>query len=238
MRIYQGCLDPTLGELWEVDSFIPTNLAGCQFWYDGTMPNPVHATGGNADAFYDLSGNGRNALQATPSKQPLIVSSGSGIVLRGDGISTTMTALFARNQPTYLAVLTKWTAAANKRLIDGGSINGNQFIAADSTHYYIYSGSYGVYVPMAAATWQVLEGFSNGASSWGAVNGGVKATGAGGALNCGGVTLFSRFQLDSYAVADIGAVVCYDSDPTDFYRQRIVNYLRRAALKLGQFIML
>ena len=81
--------------------FKPTNIPGCAIWLDGLDPNGtgvVPANGASISTWTDKSGNGRNATQATTSKQPIYVLSqglqfvpANATVLQGSAFTNTTT---------------------------------------------------------------------------------------------------------------------------------------------------
>ena len=97
--------------------------------------------------WYDQSGNGNNAAQASESSQPQIVSSGAVIKVNNvsavdfDGFSNYLeTATFTEiEQPTSYFGVFKFDDNKNQNIFDGSS-SGRQIIGEDGTSYKFYGG--------------------------------------------------------------------------------------------------
>ena len=78
--------------------FVPTRLPGLAFWYDAALSTYASGT------WHDLSGNGNDAVQPTPSQQPShTVDQGGRQLLRFDGVND---ALLVATPPDLSAGLT------------------------------------------------------------------------------------------------------------------------------------
>ena len=119
---------------------------------DGELDTALLLTfAGSDDVFvakwYDQSGNGNNAAQASESAQPQIVSSGAVIKVNNvsavdfDGFSNYLeTATFTEiEQPTSYFGVFKFDDNKNQNIFDGSS-SGRQIIGEDGTSYKLYGG--------------------------------------------------------------------------------------------------
>jgi len=224
------------GALWQ-----PWHLSGCAAAFctnTAAYPNAVHLTGGNVDTFYDLSGNGRDLLQAVAGSHPRWGASGSGGVLGFDGTDDKLKASpFALNQPDHIFVLGKYTTgAATAYLWDGNTADSGACyrVAAPTNNSYVYAGG-GAAINLASAnaTWTIYDANYNGASSLAALNGAAPSTANIGAGNKGGFALCSAGNGNARIAADIAAVVVYNRSLAESDRQRVIRWMRRQAAMLG-----
>jgi hypothetical protein len=59
--------------------FTPRLIAGLEGWWDASVPSSVTLNAGNVSSLADLSGNGRDAAQATASRQPAYTNFRNGL---------------------------------------------------------------------------------------------------------------------------------------------------------------
>jgi hypothetical protein len=69
-------------------AFTPRSIASLALWLDSLDPSTIHAAGGAVSQWNDKSGNGRNAVQASSSQQP-VYNMGNGLTF--DGVDDTLT---------------------------------------------------------------------------------------------------------------------------------------------------
>ena len=97
-------------------TFSPTAIVGCSLWLDAADSATVAVDGtGNVSQWDDKSGNGLNAVQATPSRQPK--ASGGGISFAG--ISQFLQVTSPAIRPAQLFVVARATAASGVLLQKG-----------------------------------------------------------------------------------------------------------------------
>lgn len=144
------------GDVGGLPPFVPFMFPLLAAWYRADQGITI-ATG--VSQWNDLSGNGRHQLQATGTKQPLLIASAvNGLpALRSDGVDDMMAVAVALGQPQTIFCVTKvisptqvnadtiWSESASLFLIDdatprtllgaGSNILYNQQVAKDAYKY-------------------------------------------------------------------------------------------------------
>jgi len=142
---------------------------------DGTEANGAAYTGQPFDGFvstwYDQSGNGNDATQATTTAQPKIVSAGALVTggLDFDGVGDYLqTATFSsESQPLTKIAVTNFSALGNTRyVIDGSSVNRGAMGTSATPSWRLFAGTVDDYATgPSTATDYLMFGLINGASS-------------------------------------------------------------------------
>jgi len=163
---------------------------------------------GFVSTWYDQSGNGNDATQATTTAQPKIVDAGSLVVggLDFDGVDDVLSITSSITPASFFAVASHGGGAFN-RVISNGV--GTSAIIANPTSYLTRFGNTTGRNMGASTTSQVLAtAIDSGSSDLCGLNG---ATGSSGD--------FGSFASDSYAISsnggwdgNINEVIIYDSD--------------------------
>lgn len=190
----------------------------------------------NSSQYTDLSGNGNHLVQATAAKQPLVVASGTGHLLRGDGTADFMAANYAADQPRTRYLLAKPTVQASARvLIDGFAADtGALKHKAASTTTQANAGSAFDGPVLTDATWQIFRLTLNGAASSIAINGGAPTVGDAGAGDPEGLTLGAAGGgAAGWAVADYACVLDYSGVHDAATAARVERYLSRLKQRLA-----
>lgn len=211
--------------------FIPPHLSGCQLWLAADRITGL-ADGGAVGTWSDLSGNGRDATQATAAKKPTYktaIINGKPVV-RFDGIDDYLkTAAFTLNQPVTIGMVLNPNAltALNYYVLDGNTDDTQDIYASDATHLRLYAGVAGPEVdkPTAAC---VLMAMFNGAASSLAINGAAPTVANAGASNAGGITIgTSGSTFQSPGAFDMAEMAVYNRALDAGERGRLTRYLGR-----------
>lgn len=166
---------------------------------DKTLATFCSGTDGFVVTWYDQSGNGRDATQATASLQPKIVSSGTVITgsnskpaAQGDGSDDRLVASFTLASGATCHVIFNATGgAANYSICDGATGN-TQRIFRKSTGGLHRAGADEIgATSFSTSTWYLDSFVRNGASSKFSINAGSDETGTCNTTAAGGVTLFN-----------------------------------------------
>ena len=193
------------------------------------IPAYANTVNGFVETWYDQSGNGNDATQATASLQPKIVDAGSlltdGIDFDGTSQAGLVTGSFSLTQAfTTFSVshtddasttLGIWATAASAtsnfntasffRNDDGLAVNAGTTLTTAGTIDYVADRTY------------LQTNVVNGGSSSIFVDGATGATGNAGSTNPSGVLIIGYFKSGSYLNLD-GAIkefIIYDTDQTD-----------------------
>lgn len=184
-------------------------------------------------ALIDLSGNTRDAIQATVTKQPMWLEDGynNRDIIRFDGTDDFLQAKFPIDQPTHRFIVTKWSNnAAGKYITDGGfgsTDYGGIYRPAGSNAVSLYAPAGSCTTTIPANDWVVLEDQLNGASSAMSCNGGTLNTGNVGTRSPFGITIAAAGFGNYNAVADIGEVVLVKRILSSLDRKRAITYFKR-----------
>lgn len=212
-------------------TFSPTSIPGLQLWFDASQITGK-VDGDVMPSWSDLSGNARDAAQATAAKQPLYktaIQNGKPVV-RFDGVDDFMqtASTFTINQPNtiIMAAFNRAPTATLKMIQDGAVSGARQTLRRQSTQYSMYAG--GVYVTQPGTSvpaWDVLTMVMNGASS-ALYSGGVSIlTGNPGTGGLQGVTLAANYVGTEAGNHDIAEYLSYNSALSTADRQAVERYL-------------
>ncbi|MFA4900895.1 MAG: hypothetical protein WC563_15360 [Brevundimonas sp.] len=209
----------------------------------GLVPNTgyfelddLHFYSLNTSQLTDLTGLGHHLVQATAAKQQLAVVSGSGYVVRGDGLARYFAANYAGNQPRTRYLLAKTTVQASARvMLDGlAADSGALKHKAGSTTTQANAGSAFDGPAITDATWTIYRLTLNGAASSIAINGGAPTVGDAGAGNPAGLTLGAAGGgASGWSVQDSAMVADYTGAHDLATAARIERYMRRLAARLS-----
>ena len=220
----------TAAELYISDMAADAGSAGYLEWDDLTV------TCRNASQLTDLNGTGHHLVQATAAKQQLAVVSGTGYVVRGDGLARYFAANYAGNQPRTRYLLAKTTVQASARvMLDGlAADSGALKHKASSTTTQANAGSAFDGPAITDATWTIYRLTLNGAASSIAINGGAPTVGDAGAGNPAGLTLGAAGGgASGWTVQDSAMVADYTGAHDLATAARIERYMRRLAARLS-----
>lgn len=212
----------------------PSDLAS--MFQDSAGTTAVTASGQPVGRINDKSGNGFHLLQATSSKRPTYQTAGGLHWLDFDGVDDCMqTAVFAPTwtQPNHIAIAAKFDTLPSGMGIDtfiidgfGGSGRNGVYGTSPGNVHGLFAGaaySSGLSVTTNAA---VITGRFDGASSQSRVNGVAGSTSNAGTQACDGITLGSRFSLDSlFFDGRVYGLVARDAAFTDTERGEVETYL-------------
>jgi hypothetical protein len=213
-------------------------LAGRWCQWDDATHTPL-----NASQLTDLSGAGHHLVQATAAKRPLWVPSGSGGVLRFDGVADFMKAVaFTLDQPEHVFFTGKHQIPAGLTgyMVDGDALNTMAIIApvGGGTPIYTYAGGNGAAVAAPPNTAEIIDAVFDGANSRNGVNGGASVSGPIAASPSGsGVTIGSAGNgLGAFIGSDATASHVFYRALSDSERQNFISALIRTAWRNGMFV--
>lgn len=212
----------------EFDFFDPTFAPSPVAWFDADNGTTLNA--GNVSGWLDQFGNGHNASQATPSDQPLLVTSPFNAI-RFDGVDDFLkTAAFTLNQPETVYVLLKqitWTALDT--FFDGDTADRGevrQRFTGTTPEIEAFSG---VISPanseLALNTYGVISAVFNGASSIFGVNNNTPFSGNLGTNNMGGINIGRYGGGGRNANIEVRQLIVYSAAHDLATRTKVINYL-------------
>lgn len=105
--------------------FNPKSISGLALWFDASVSSSITLNGGNVSSWADLSGNGRDATQATAANQPSYSTAalnGKNVVVAQDGSRTLKTAAFQAGLPQTVFVVAS-TNGSNQGIFQRGAVN-------------------------------------------------------------------------------------------------------------------
>lgn len=105
--------------------FNPKSISGLALWFDASVSSSITLNGGNVSSWADLSGNGRDATQATAANQPSYSTAalnGKNVVVAQDASRTLKTAAFQAGLPQTVFVVAS-TNGANQGIFQRGAVN-------------------------------------------------------------------------------------------------------------------
>lgn len=185
--------------------------------------------GASTPIWADLSGNGRDVVQATATKRPLWKSAGPYVLF--DGTDDYLAVVASVAQPCTVYVIAKLAANTQTSTYVGSAATA--FLGATTTAFETYGGT-ALTTGTADTNAHVIEGVFNGASSVIAMDG-TAATGAGGAtgftaLNVGAIGGTSQFLKGSLAI-----VLVFKGAHDSGTRKRVERWLgQRYAIAVAQ----
>lgn len=214
--------------------FVPS-AAGTTCQIDNVLVLPL-----NTSQLTDLTGLGHHLVQATAAKQPLWMASGAGGLLRFNGTSHAIRAVFALNQPMHAFVATKWHyKPVQSDLCDGGTgLKCVVWNASDADNIvYGYAGIVMNGPALVTDTNAVLDFLWSGAVSKFGISGAAPTVGNTDASPPGGFTFGAPAAMTTtFAQADLYSIIVYDRALSEADRQRVVRWCRRLGARLGVVI--
>jgi hypothetical protein len=219
----------------------PLDIAGCQFWVDASQIVGL-SDGDQIATWSDLSGNSRDAAQATSTKRFLYKTNIiNGLpIARADGSDDLMvTSAFTLNQPcTVFAVIVQRTdPTMNKGILDGGGSAYTRYVyyPASGNTIGIYAGTTLGGPTIVTGTPYYLTAIFNGASSSIRVNGGTPSSGNAGSSAASGFTIGAAYNGASaeYGQTDFGEIFAYNSVLSAGDLSDVHNYLAAKWLGIG-----
>lgn len=185
-------------------------------------------TGSNPSVWPDLSGNGRNATQATTANQPAIVTNvrNGRQIRRFDGINDQMlVGLTVSNTPFTVVMVTYLTGPSTAFRVSfamGGNVFGIGYNSTPAA--YAFSSSGLTITKARPTTFELISCVSNGASSFFSVDGvsttGTIAAHASNALNLG------TNGIGSFFTQDLAEILIFPTALSTTNRQAVESYLR------------
>ena len=118
-------MNPRLLRPLATSGFDPKTLGGLAAWYDASKASSITLNGSNVSSWADLSGNGRDATQATAANQPSYSTAalnGKNVVVAQDSSRTLKTAAFQAGLPQTVFVVAS-TNGANQGIFQRGTVN-------------------------------------------------------------------------------------------------------------------
>lgn len=212
-------------------AFTPASLSGLQVWYDATQ---IVSTDGTAlGTWSDVSGNGRNATQATGANKPIYKT----------GIQNSLPVVRCGASPVqYVQAATWGTLAQPNTVVVVGSVTstfGYLVDGGDSTNRHSIArglntnGSMGLYAGsviegvQALSEWHTWIAVVNGGSSVLYRDGSSFATGNANTRSLAGITIGCRNDGGAgNAGADIGEVIVYTGAMGSTDRSSLQTYLK------------
>jgi len=189
---------------------------------DGTLAAWVGAgNNGFVRTWYDQSGNGRNATQATVSLQPQIVTNGA--VLNNNGKPTidfigdylqTSNFGFLIVQPNTISIVFNHTTVNPSYIFyDSADVNNRQLLTAGNLQYTMFAGTLIRNTSISTGT-KLITSVYNGASSSQFINGVNTINGNAGANSLGGLTIGAAYDGTgtSPSTLYIQELICYPTN--------------------------
>lgn len=106
--------------------FDPRSIPGLAVWLDASRSSSITLNGSNVSSWADLSGNGRNATQATAASQPAYSTAalnGRNVVTADVGNKSIKTAAFPVGLPQTVFVVASVPATGNHGIFQRGAVN-------------------------------------------------------------------------------------------------------------------
>lgn len=232
------------GKTLYASGFNPRNIPGCALWFDAADRNTFTLTGSNISQWNDKSGNGYNAVQATTSNQPTLITNAVNFstsnFLRGS-LTTPITgntlaafAVFNMNSSSfqYARVLSLSTSNNNDYISGAGGTNISRHISNNALWCEAFGGT-GTVGPFNAAmnTQHIVSSLFSGTQHTAFLNGslqGTVATTTNFSIYLFGLG-FQAYQLVSptsdYFIGTMNEIVVYSNALTSSQQQQIEGYL-------------
>lgn len=190
-------------------------------------------TGSDPSIWEDISGNGRNATQATAADQPdIITNAQNGRQVRrfNDTTDNLLTPSFSLSQPfTTYAVYKAPTTTLNKLVLRNNDSSGSAIPTVHRSAVGNTSGlnfGTGFFPLVTIADWQILCTIANGSSSVVQRNGGSDNTGNAGNTNVSsGFIVGNLAALNSALNGDIAEILIFPTALSTEERRKVEIYL-------------
>lgn len=204
-------------------SFLPTDIAGIQFWSRADMGVTGSAP---VTAWDDISGNARHlsssngpAFSATggPNSTPMLDADGS------DWMDSTS---FSLAFPIHVFMIVRIDSNDNNdRVMAFGTVS-DAATMTGTTLQQNFGSAAGNSISPSTGTWYLVESFANGASSFMRLNGGAKSDGTNPGTNAisSGFTIFNRPQHNRPADCAIAEIVMYNAEITGADLAQLMAY--------------
>ena len=215
----------------KIGSFIPTDISDLALWLDASDSSTITFNGSDASAWADKSGNGKNCVQGTPSRQPTYNATGmnSKGTLIFDGSNTTMeNAGLSVTQPnTIIIVASQDVQGSNKKMFD--AINASpQLIESGSVSddIQMYAGSNVSSIASIVTIGDpfVCSAVFNGGSSYLYFNGAYANLGNVGANNLTNYIVGADHSIADFWNGKISEILVFDKALSDAERRRVEDY--------------
>lgn len=206
-------------------------VASCAAWFRGSDLGAVDSA---ISSWADQSGNGRNAIQATGSNQPLVkmgVNGKKGALFDGSN-DYLQTAAFTLNQPYTIFAVVKLAAVSDGETVTS-NLSGTQAgqIIVDNpgggSKWYLYSptGQNTLISPTVNPT--ILSAVFDGAASLASVDGVATAALSPGTNALNGLTIGASYTLAALSCLTgyIYEIIVYNTALTTAQRQQVEGYL-------------
>lgn len=213
--------------------FDPFRMADLEAGFDARNPAHIVASAGRVSRWLDLTGKGRDLIQATAANQPEYTAGDPGELpyVKFDGLNYFMAcAPFTLNQPITMYLLLKQTGWTQGRWIADG--NGGSSTSAWLWEFTPSISSFGGFTltPTQSLTVGTLGIFSatfNGTSSYVRINRNTALTGNAGTNNAGGFYLGTRGggAVGNCSAVNVITALLYSKAHDVFLANRIIGYL-------------
>lgn len=213
--------------------FDPTKISRLSFWLAADRILGL-SDGDAVGTWSDLSGNGRDATQATAALKPLYkVNIVNGLpVVRFDGLDDLLkTAAFTLNQPTTTLLLAKVLTipvGRNAVIVDGTTADTMDIAYLDTTGALVLYAGAQVTTTFSFGTtdFQIITGIFNSDRSKAYINGSDKTNLSDAGLgNAGGITIGAGALPNQYANVDVAEVIAYNVELENRRRRLVERYL-------------
>lgn len=136
-------MNPRLLRPKATSGFDPKTISGLAAWYDASKASSITLNGSNVSSWADLSGNGRDATQATAANQPSYSTAalnGKNVVVAQDASRSLKTAAFPAGLPQTVFVVAS-TSGANQGIFQRGVVNSIHSLWRASPNFLARRGS-------------------------------------------------------------------------------------------------
>jgi hypothetical protein len=216
--------------------FTPARLGSAvAMWYEADRG--VSATSTKVTSWADQSGNGRDLLQGTDSKRPVLVQGAVGVGLpciRFDGSDDFLSVgSVTVAQPCWICIAHKYTQQSGVRYLYSSASFLNASILAPGGGYAVVvdaAGSGGVTTSatMPTAAWHVVDVQLNGATTIPSINGTSAVAVNPGTLPFVGLCIGDAGGSSGFAaLMDVYGVVILNRAPTTAERSSLLRYFAR-----------
>lgn len=226
-RIYTASRIPSSGGFAD-----PKDLSGLVGWYRADIGIILGA--GGVATWADQSVTGANLLQAGTTLQPALVplAVNGRPAVQSDGTNDRMVVsggqLAGLVQPVDVFLVAKYSApwVAFDTIVDGAATNSMQLFRNSDTSVTMFAASSLNFVVASVLSWHTYRLTFNGASSQGWQDGASMGSGAVGANNAAGLTIFDRGGGGSNVAASLAEVILYNRVLTVAQAANVQAYLK------------